>query len=105
MRRGYFEIFLARRCDSVHVTQAISQRFHHVRGEMRRLLNKKMKPRSNALWQMQLHRLECFDQSRSPVLRWLPQARYDISKKSVDKSSLHILDRAVESEGELLKAE
>ena len=31
---------------SVHVTQAISQRFHHVRREMRRLLNEKMEPPS-----------------------------------------------------------
>jgi hypothetical protein len=36
--------FLLRRRDSVHVTQAISQRLHHVRGEMWRLLHKKMKP-------------------------------------------------------------
>jgi hypothetical protein len=38
--------FLSRCCDSVHVPQAISQRFHHVRGEMRRLLNEKMEPTS-----------------------------------------------------------
>src|SRR5439155_14240647 len=34
---------LVRRRDGVHVTQAISQRFHDMRGKVRRLLNKKMK--------------------------------------------------------------
>jgi len=38
--------FLSRRCDSVHATQAISQCFHYVRGEMRRLLNEKVEPPS-----------------------------------------------------------
>ena len=38
--------FLSRCCNSVHVTQAISQYFHHVRGKMRRLLNEKMEPPS-----------------------------------------------------------
>jgi hypothetical protein len=38
--------FLSRRCDGVHATQAISQRFHHVRCEMRRLLNEEMEPPS-----------------------------------------------------------
>jgi hypothetical protein len=32
--------------DSVHVTQAISERSHHVRGKVRRLLNEKMEPSS-----------------------------------------------------------
>ena len=33
---------LSRRGDCVHVTEAIGERLHHVRGEMRRLLNEKM---------------------------------------------------------------
>jgi len=36
--------FLLRRRDSVHVTQAIGQRFHYMRREMRCLLNEKMEP-------------------------------------------------------------
>jgi hypothetical protein len=32
--------------DCVHVTQAISERSHHVRGKVRRLLNEKMEPSS-----------------------------------------------------------
>ena len=36
--------FLLRCRDSVHVTQAISQRLHHVRGKVWRLLNEKMEP-------------------------------------------------------------
>src|SRR5215472_10524425 len=39
-----FETRLSHRHHGVHVTQAISKRFHHMRRKMRRLLNEKVKP-------------------------------------------------------------
>jgi hypothetical protein len=45
-RCRFVENFLPCSRDSVYVTQAISERPHHVRGEVRRLLNEKMEPPS-----------------------------------------------------------
>ena len=42
---AFVETFLSHRRDGVHVPQAIGECFHHVRREMRRLLNQKMEPR------------------------------------------------------------
>src|SRR6266481_492728 len=39
-----FDGCLSHRHHGVHVTQAIGQRFHHMRRKMRRLLNEKVKP-------------------------------------------------------------
>src|SRR5918996_1745909 len=46
-RTGY----LSHRRNGIHVTQAIGQRFHHMRRKVRRLLNEKMKPASVDLHQ------------------------------------------------------